>query len=148
ESSCQSWGAECHLPATTWKMTDRMNSIHMVLTAWIADIARLSESSGRFWRIRLVLILCCIAPNVLASTPSDNVDGPTSLTDANPTMPSDSLPEFKFIAAAKSDYLTSSNHLPEPSKRRTWTVSHGDGAATRYSSLDQINRSNVSQLRQ
>lgn len=125
-----------------------MNSIHMVLTAWIADIARLSESSGRFWRIRLVLILCCIAPNVLASTPTDNVHGPTSLTAANPTLPSDSLPEFKFIAAAKSNELTPSNHLPEPSKRRTWTVSHGDGAATRYSSLDQINRSNVSQLRQ
>ncbi len=56
------------------------------------------------------------------------------------------LPEFKIIPAATSAELTPTNGLPIADALRTWTVSHGDAGARRYSALSQINKSNVKQL--
>lgn len=56
------------------------------------------------------------------------------------------LPEFQIIPAAKPSELTPANGMPAASSLSTWTVSHGDAGARRYSALTQINRSNVRDL--
>ena len=58
------------------------------------------------------------------------------------------LPEFQTIPAATHAELTPSDGGPDAAAMRTWTVSHGDAGARRYSALTQINRSNVKQLRE
>src|SRR5262245_3042451 len=58
------------------------------------------------------------------------------------------LPEFQVIPAATAAELTPTNGLPSAEAMGTWTVSHGDAGARRYSALAQINRSNVKQLRE
>ncbi|MCX6955578.1 MAG: PQQ-binding-like beta-propeller repeat protein, partial [Verrucomicrobia bacterium] len=58
------------------------------------------------------------------------------------------LPEFQTIPAATGAELTPSAGNPEPAAMRTWTVSHGDAGARRYSALTQINKSNVKELRE
>jgi quinoprotein glucose dehydrogenase len=58
------------------------------------------------------------------------------------------LPEFQLIEAAKPEELTPTNGLPEAASLRSWTVSHGDPFADRYSALTQINRGNVRNLRE
>jgi quinoprotein glucose dehydrogenase len=68
------------------------------------------------------------------------------------TVPADdararaALPEFSVIPAARPDELTSAEPMTEGSFRR-WTRSQGDEGARRYSSLGQINRGNVQDLR-
>lgn len=57
------------------------------------------------------------------------------------------LPEFQIIPAAKSSELTPASNVPLP-RFSTWTRSQGDEGSRRYSSLTQINRSNVKMLRQ
>ena len=57
------------------------------------------------------------------------------------------LPEYQVIPAARSGELTPAVGWPTRKSFRTWTRSHGGPASTRYSSLDQINRSNVGRLR-
>ena len=57
------------------------------------------------------------------------------------------LPEFKVIPAATPSELTPASQLPA-SRFTTWTRSQGDEGSRRYSSLTQINRSNVNQLRE
>ncbi len=57
------------------------------------------------------------------------------------------LPEFKVIPAAKPNELTPASSI-SPGRFSTWTRSQGDEGSRRYSSLTQINRSNVNQLRQ
>lgn len=58
------------------------------------------------------------------------------------------LPEFVTLPAATPQEQTPTNGLPNAESLRTWTVSHGDAFATRYSALSQINRDNVKSLRQ
>ena len=58
------------------------------------------------------------------------------------------LPEFQTIPAATRAELTPAAGNPEAATMRTWTVSHGDAGARRYSALTQINRSNVKNLRE
>jgi quinoprotein glucose dehydrogenase len=58
------------------------------------------------------------------------------------------LPLYQTIPAAKAEELTPANGQPRVETMRTWTVSHGDAGATRYSALTQINRANVKQLEQ
>lgn len=58
------------------------------------------------------------------------------------------LPEFVTIPAATGDELTASTESSDGESHRTWTVSHGDAGARRYSALTQINRENVRQLRE
>jgi quinoprotein glucose dehydrogenase len=58
------------------------------------------------------------------------------------------LPMEIVVPAASPEELTPSNGALRSASYRTWTVSHGDAGATRYSSLDQINRSNVHRLRE
>ena len=58
------------------------------------------------------------------------------------------LPEFQVIPAANPDELTPANGRPAAEALRTWTVSHGDAGARRYSALTQINKSNVGRLRE
>ena len=57
------------------------------------------------------------------------------------------LPEFKTIPAATAKELTPARPF-EAKRFTTWTRSQGDGGSRRYSSLTQINRSNVHLLRQ
>ena len=58
------------------------------------------------------------------------------------------LPEFKIIPAATPDELTPANGWPQWASYREWTRSHGGSSNARFSSLDQINTSNVHQLEQ
>jgi quinoprotein glucose dehydrogenase len=58
------------------------------------------------------------------------------------------LPEFVTIPPAGPGELTPTNGLPVAESLRTWTVSHGDAFATRYSALTQINRQNIRNLRE
>lgn len=58
------------------------------------------------------------------------------------------LPEFQTIPAATAAELTPTDGLPKADAMRTWTVSHGDAGARRYSALTQINKTNVKQLRE
>lgn len=55
-------------------------------------------------------------------------------------------PEYQIIPAATERELTPSNGQPKAESLRTWTVSHGDAGARRYSALTQINKVNVKQL--
>ena len=57
------------------------------------------------------------------------------------------LPEYKTIRAATPKEQTPTDGLPDARSLRTWTVSHGDSFADRYSALAQINRENVKNLR-
>jgi quinoprotein glucose dehydrogenase len=57
------------------------------------------------------------------------------------------LPEFKVIPAASPKELTPAITLPAD-RFGTWTRSQGDQGSRRYSSLRQINRSNIQSLRQ
>jgi quinoprotein glucose dehydrogenase len=57
------------------------------------------------------------------------------------------LPEFKTIPAATAKELTPAISSP-PDRFANWTRSQGDEGSRRYSSLSQINRSNVRSLRQ
>jgi quinoprotein glucose dehydrogenase len=56
------------------------------------------------------------------------------------------LPEFKTIPAATGAELTLAAGNPVATAMRTWTVSHGDAGARRYSALTQIDRRNVKDL--
>lgn len=56
------------------------------------------------------------------------------------------LPLYKTIPAAAANELTPANGLPKRETYLTWHRSHGDNGGTRYSALDQINRSNVTTL--
>ncbi|MSU66871.1 MAG: c-type cytochrome [Opitutus sp.] len=58
------------------------------------------------------------------------------------------LPLIQIIPAAAAAELTPANGKPDAAAMRSWVVSHGDAGSRRYSALDQINRSNVSQLRE
>ncbi len=58
----------------------------------------------------------------------------------------EALPLYQVVPAASPTALTAANGLPEAASMTTWTVSHGDAGATRYSALTQINRQNVAQL--
>src|SRR5580700_5568457 len=53
------------------------------------------------------------------------------------------LPLYQTIPAATPQEQTPSNGLPAAETLQTWTVSHGDPFADRYSALAQINRGNV-----
>ncbi len=57
------------------------------------------------------------------------------------------LPEFKVIPAATPSELTPASQIPM-TRFSTWTRSQGDEGSRRYSSLTQINRSNVTELRE
>ncbi len=57
-----------------------------------------------------------------------------------------SLPESHVIPAAKPHELTAASVQSPPFNHSSWPRSNGDSAATRYSTLDQVNRSNVKRL--
>jgi quinoprotein glucose dehydrogenase len=56
------------------------------------------------------------------------------------------LPMYKIITAAKAEELTPANGLPKPADYINWHRSHGDGTSSRYSLLEQINKTNVKDL--
>jgi hypothetical protein len=56
------------------------------------------------------------------------------------------LPLYETIPAAKPEELTQANGMPRRESFLSWHRSHGDGANTRYSAHDQINRDNVTNL--
>lgn len=56
------------------------------------------------------------------------------------------LPPQQVIPAAHLAELTPADGRVPAGSFRTWTVSHGDAGARRYSALDQINRGNVARL--
>ncbi|HEX3988884.1 MAG TPA: hypothetical protein VHZ30_05595, partial [Verrucomicrobiae bacterium] len=58
----------------------------------------------------------------------------------------ESLPLFQVIPAARPDELTPANGFPKGKTFQTWERSHGDNSGMRYSTLKQINRSNVTNL--
>jgi quinoprotein glucose dehydrogenase len=62
--------------------------------------------------------------------------------------PREALPQYQVIPAAKPEELTAANGRPVAAALTTWTQSHGDMGARRYSALTQINRGNVGQLRE
>ncbi len=56
------------------------------------------------------------------------------------------LPFYKTIPAAPLEELTRTSTRSKDQAFRNWHRSHGDAGSTRYSLLNQINRSNVSEL--
>jgi quinoprotein glucose dehydrogenase len=58
------------------------------------------------------------------------------------------LPLYQVIEAATPGEQTPTNGLPVAESLRSWTVSHGDAFADRYSALTQITRENVRNLRE
>ena len=56
------------------------------------------------------------------------------------------LPLYQTDPAAPTAELTPANGFPRAATFRTWERSHGDNGGTRYSGLDQINRTNVAGL--
>ena len=58
----------------------------------------------------------------------------------------EALPEFKTIPPAPTAELTPASGRPSARDYAVWGRSHGDGASSRYSALDQINRDNVDSL--
>jgi quinoprotein glucose dehydrogenase len=56
------------------------------------------------------------------------------------------LPPEVTLPAAPAAELTPTNGRPRAETMRTWSVSHGDAGARRYSALTQINRDNVHRL--
>lgn len=57
------------------------------------------------------------------------------------------LPEFKTIPAVSPDQLTYSDRPEKRNNFVTWNRSHGDIGSTHFSSLKQINTSNVHKLK-
>ncbi len=58
----------------------------------------------------------------------------------------DRLPLYQTIPAATRDQLTLNTNRPLPGAGKDWTRSHADSGGTRFSSLKQIHRGNVSRL--
>lgn len=58
------------------------------------------------------------------------------------------LPLYKTIPAAKPNELTPANGFPKEATFRNWSRSHGDNGSARFSALTQINKSNVTQLKE
>jgi quinoprotein glucose dehydrogenase len=58
------------------------------------------------------------------------------------------LPLYQTIPAATPAELTEANGWPGNTEYANWNRSHGGDASTRYSPLDQINRTNVATLKQ
>lgn len=56
------------------------------------------------------------------------------------------LPEFQVIPAARPDTLAAPLREYMPERYTDWHRSHGDAGSTRFSSLEQINRTNVGDL--
>ena len=56
------------------------------------------------------------------------------------------LPLYQTIPAARPEELTPANGFPKRGTFLTWHRSHGDNGGTRYSALDQINRTTVTNL--
>ncbi len=93
-------------------------------------------------RIRLNLLLAGGSALVTGATGAPNM---SVVEDAGARA---SLPEFVTIPAATAEELTASIEQFGGEAYRSWTVSHGDAGARRYSALTQINRENVGQLRE
>ncbi|MEA3213792.1 MAG: quinoprotein glucose dehydrogenase [Chthoniobacter sp.] len=62
-------------------------------------------------------------------------------------VPADPGADFYVIPAARTEELTPANNWPPPESFRTWTRSLGGPTSNRFSALDQINKSNVAQLK-
>ena len=86
-------------------------------------------------------------PEAAPPSPSGNAPGHDywAVEDAKER---EKLPLYKIIPAAKPEELTPANGCPKPDTFLTWHRSHGDNGGMRYSALDQINRSNVTNLQQ
>jgi len=114
----------------------------------------------RFMRgsaVLLTLAAIC-APTVTARAQQSASSGATQKTAAaeeqDQTRPQVEDPaarlrlnEFQVIPAAKPSELTPAATIT-PARFSTWTRSQGDEGSRRYSSLTEINRSNVNMLRQ
>lgn len=70
-----------------------------------------------------------------------------SVLSREPAASATALPEFRIIPAARPEELTPAVATYDPGMFRAWTRSHGDAAGTRFSSLDQIHRANVGELK-
>ena len=80
---------------------------------------------------------------------ADNPAASASASAAAPAPTPDnraSLPEYQTIPAASTSELTPANGWPAMSSYKDWTRSLGGPTCNRYSTLDQINRSNVANL--
>ncbi len=90
--------------------------------------------------LSFLLLTCWVS---LVSQEANQTDWQLPLEDAEARA---ALPEFKWIAAAARDELTPGDNEPVAGSFTTWTRSHGDNGARRYSALTQINRENIHQL--
>lgn len=88
------------------------------------------------------LLLLLFAPAAPAQT-ANTTNQYWKIEDANERA---KLPLYQIIPAAQPNELTPANGLPAGDTFRTWHRSHGDNGGMRYSTLDQIQRSNVAQL--
>ncbi len=92
--------------------------------------------------LAMIAVLSCFPRCVSAASLTNN----SSYWSVEDPAAREKLPLYQTIPAAKPDELTPANGLPKRATYRTWQRSFGDNGGTRFSSLDQINRQNVSSL--
>lgn len=90
----------------------------------------------KHWKAGIcLLVLLFTVPLLLARLPREKLS------------PAPKPPDYKTIDAAKPSELTRSVALIEPAYFDSWSRSNGNAMSNRYSSLAQVNRSNVSTLK-
>src|SRR5499427_7118119 len=103
----------------------------------------------RVWMLSLVTALTAYPerPQAASPSPSGNTPGHDywAVEDATER---EKLPLYKIIPAAKPEELTPANGCPKRETFLTWHRSHGDNGGMRFSSMDQINKYNVTNLQQ
>lgn len=110
----------------------------LVLLAWVFATPleryanRISERSERMARLTVAWFLPKFDPANL------------TVEDANARL---SLPLYMTIPAENPGALTRANGYPKKETFTSWYRSHGDMGSSRYSLLDQINTSNVKDLK-
>ena len=107
---------------------------------------KLHEAPGldaSWWSLLIVALTMFCASVATAEEASPTSHDYWAVEDAQARA---KLPLYKTIPAAKTDELTPANGYPKRETFSTWHRSHGDNGGTRYSTLDQINRQNVTNL--
>jgi quinoprotein glucose dehydrogenase len=113
---------------------------------WISKISR------DVWTLPFLAVLMAAAhgglqnaPGATASSGNPAAHDYWAVEDAKER---EKLPLYKTIPAATPEELTPANGRPKRETFLSWHRSHGDNGGRRFSALDQINRSNVTNLQQ
>jgi outer membrane protein assembly factor BamB len=117
-------------------------------TAWIESDATWQKPNHRRILLNGILFATGLEPPI-AGVNSVYRDYDATLQQLDQVLGREKLPEYQVIPAAPvQELVAAQTETTATARYNTWTVSHGDAGARRYSALTQINRRNVDQLRQ